>query len=201
MYKKYIKRCLDIVGSLVLILPITVIIFIFGIFIKLEDHGSIFYCGKRLGKNQTVFSMVKLRTMKMNAPDIRNADGSTFNAEDDPRLLKIGKFLRKTSIDELPQIYNVFLGQMSFVGPRPDLEEQLSLYKEENKDQTKFEIKPGITGYAQCNGRNDLLWDEKLKMDHYYVEHCNLFLDIKILIKTCFSVLNSEGVNKKDYAE
>lgn len=198
IYQKYIKRLLDICISLILIPFIILICAIFGIFIKLEDKGSIFYCSERLGIHRKSYNMYKLRSMKMNAPDIRNEDGSTFNSDDDPRLLRIGKFIRKTSIDELPQIFNVFIGDMSLIGPRPDLKSQGELYDSMKKDQTKFKVKPGITGYAQCNGRNELSWDEKIALDHFYVDHCNLFMDIKIIIKTVYQVLMRKGVNRNE---
>lgn len=198
MYQKYIKRFLDICISLVLMLPIILICFIFGIFIKSEDRGSVFYCSERLGIHRKSYNMFKLRSMKMNAPDIRNNDGSTFNSDNDPRLLRIGKFIRKTSIDELPQVFNVFIGDMSLIGPRPDLKSQGELYDRMNKDQTKFKVKPGITGYAQCNGRNELSWDEKIALDHYYVDHCNFIMDLKIIIKTIYQVMTRKGVNRDE---
>lgn len=105
------------------------VILICGILIKIEDRGPIFYFGKRLGKNGRIFKMYKLRSMKVNAPDLRNSDGSTYNSDDDPRLTKMGKILRKTSLDELPQIINVLKGDMSFVGPRPDLPEHINFYE------------------------------------------------------------------------
>lgn len=196
IYKMLIKRILDILVSIVLSIPVIVIIIIFGFFIKLEDHGPVFYCAERLGKNRKAFKMYKIRTMKVNAPDLRNEDGSTFNAENDERLLKIGGFLRKASIDELPQIFNVLRGEMSLIGPRPDLVSQNELYDIYEKDMTKFNVKPGISGYAQCNGRNDLNWDQKLALDHYYVEHCSFLLDIKIVFQTIKIILLKEGVNK-----
>lgn len=198
MYRNYFKRYLDIVLSLVLALPILIICSIFAIFIKLEDKGPVLYCGKRIGKNRSEFKMYKLRSMKINAPDIRNTDGSTFNSKNDPRLLKIGKFLRMSSIDELPQLINVFLGDMSFVGPRPDLAEQSIIYDNENLDKTKFQIKPGVTGYAQCNGRNNITWKEKLKLDNYYVKNCSFTLDVKIIVKTVINVLGKKGINQKE---
>lgn len=116
MYRKYVKRLLDVILSLILMIPLLLIVSIFGIIIKIEDKGSVFYCGERLGKNMSTFKMYKLRSMKMNAPDLRNEDGTTFNADDDPRLLKIGNFIRKTSIDELPQIINVLRGDSGIIG-------------------------------------------------------------------------------------
>src|SRR5690625_5179333 len=132
MYHKY-KRILDIIFSLLLMPFLLPILLFVGILIYKEDKGSIFYNAKRLGENGKIFRMYKFRSMKVNAPDIRNEDGSTFNSENDPRLTKIGSFIRKTSIDELPQIMNVFMGDMSFVGPRPDLPEQYELYSENDK--------------------------------------------------------------------
>lgn len=198
MYQYIFKRFFDITLSLLLIIPVSLICIIFGFLIKLEDKGPILYCGYRLGRDRTKFPMYKLRSMKLNAPDLRNEDGSTFNSENDPRLLKIGNLIRKTSIDELPQIFNVLLGHMSLVGPRPDLYEQGILYDELNMDIKKFEVKPGITGYAQSNGRNDLLWEDKLKLDRYYVEHYSFILDLKIIFKTIFSVVLKKGINHKE---
>ena len=113
MYKKFIKRLLDIILSLVIIMPITLVVIVCGLFIKKEDGGPVFYLGKRLGKNGRTFKMFKLRSMKVNAPDIRNADGSSFSSANDPRLTKVGKLLRSTSLDELPQIINILIGDMS----------------------------------------------------------------------------------------
>ena len=181
MYRKYIKRILDLGLALLLVVPVCLISFVIGCFIKLEDSGPVFYKGARLGKNRKPYKMYKLRSMKINAPDIRNSDGSTYN-----------------SIDELPQIFNVLKGEMSLIGPRPDLEEQGYLYDELGKDQTKFSIKPGVTGYAQCKGRNEISWDEKLKLDHYYVDNCCFILDVKIFFLTIFNVIKRKGINKDE---
>lgn len=196
MYKNCVKRIIDIILSLIMFIPLMLIILVFGLFIKIEDNGPIFYCGKRLGKNKKVFRMYKLRSMKVDAPDLRNDDGTTFNSDNDPRLLKIGSFIRKTSIDELPQIINVLKGDMSFIGPRPDLDSQIIYYENSEKDQAKFLVKPGITGYAQCNGRNELDWNEKLKFDHYYVDNVCFLLDVQIFFKTIKNVLLRKGVNQ-----
>lgn len=198
MYRKYIKRILDLGLALLLVVPVCLISFVIGCFIKLEDSGPVFYKGARLGKNRKPYKMYKLRSMKINAPDISNSDGSTYNSIDDPRLLKIGNFIRKSSLDELPQIFNVLKGEMSLIGPRPDLEEQGYLYDELGKDQTKFSIKPGVTGYAQCKGRNEISWDEKLKLDHYYVDNCCFILDVKIFFLTIFNVIKRKGINKDE---
>ena len=189
---------MDLGLALLLVVPVCLISFVIGCFIKLEDSGPVFYKGARLGKNRKPYKMYKLRSMKINAPDIRNSDGSTYNSIDDPRLLKIGNFIRKSSLDELPQIFNVLKGEMSLIGPRPDLEEQGYLYDELGKDQTKFSIKPGVTGYAQCKGRNEISWDEKLKLDHYYVDNCCFILDVKIFFLTIFNVIKRKGINKDE---
>lgn len=139
--------------------------------------------------------MYKFRSMKVNAPDIRNEDGSTFNAEDDPRLTKIGKFIRKTSLDETPQLLNVIKGDMSIIGPRPDLPEQRKLY--EDDEDRKLEIRPGVTGYNQAYYRNAVEWKERIRHDVYYIDHVSFWLDVRIILKTVISVLRSEDVYVK----
>ncbi|NLZ48611.1 MAG: sugar transferase [Clostridiales bacterium] len=204
MYKKYVKRILDIMFSLILLPPVLIVIFICGIFIKLEDKGPIFYCGRRLGKDGKVFKMFKLRSMKVNAPDLRNKDGSTYNSENDPRLTRIGRFLRKTSLDELPQIFNVIKGEMSFIGPRPDLPEALNTYDE--VERQKLNVRPGISGYSQAYFRNSIPSKEKLKNDVHYVNILSFALDVKIFSKTIINVLKRKSIynmsndSKKDLA-
>jgi lipopolysaccharide/colanic/teichoic acid biosynthesis glycosyltransferase len=192
VYKKYIKRLLDVIFAFVLLPPVLLIILISGLFIKLEDGGPIFYFSERLGKNGKIFKMYKLRTMKVNAPDLRNEDGSTYNSEDDPRLTKVGRILRKSSIDELPQIFNVLKGEMSFIGPRPDLPDHLNYY--EGDEIRKLEVLPGITGFNQAYYRNTIEWKKRLKNDVYYVENLTFFLDFKILIKTIEAIILRKGV-------
>lgn len=192
MYKKYIKRILDITISIILLPLLLLVILIVSPIIYIEDKGSIFYNGKRLGKNGKIFKMFKFRTMKVNSIDIRNNDGSTYNAEDDPRLSKIGKILRKTSIDELPQILNVLIGQMSLIGPRPDLPEHIKLYTDNEK--RKLTVKPGITGYNQAYYRNSIPWKAKLRNDVYYVDNITFILDMKIVLKTIDTVINKKGI-------
>ena len=143
MYKYLIKRILDIILAILLLPFLCVTTILIAPLIYLEDGGSIFYNSKRLGKNGKVFIMYKFRTMKENAKDIRNADGSTYNSIYDPRVTKIGKVLRRTSIDEIPQIINVLKGDMSFIGPRPDLPEHIMLYT--NEEKRKLKVRPGIT--------------------------------------------------------
>ena len=128
----------------------------------------------------------------MNAPDLRNEDGSTFNAEDDPRLTKIGKFIRKTSLDETPQLINIIIGDMSIIGPRPDLPEHMKLY--EKNEARKLEIRPGVTGYNQAYYRNTIPWKERIKNDIYYIDHLTMWMDIKVFFKTAVSVLKREDI-------
>ena len=188
MYKHLFKRVLDIFISL-LALPFIIVIGIFvGIAIWLDDRGSIFYLASRRGKDGKIFKMYKFRSMKMNAPDIRNADNSTYNAPDDPRITKIGKFLRKTSIDELPQFLNVLLGDMSMIGPRPiTINKPLEDYDE--KRRIRLEVRPGITGYSQAYFRNSITSEEKLEKDAWYARNVSMILDIKIIFATIQSVL------------
>ena len=188
------KRIFDIIFSLILLIPVMLIIFISFIFIKIEDRGPIFYKAERTGLFGKPFKMYKLRSMKVNAPDIRLEDGSTYNGDDDPRVTKFGKFIRKTSIDELPQIINVLLGDMSFIGPRPDTPMYLDKYTEEEK--IILTVRPGITGYNQATNRNSVLTKEKLKNDIYYVEHLSLLFDIKIIFLTILTLLKRNNVNR-----
>lgn len=192
MYKKYFKRPMDILFSSILIVLTFPIILICGVLIKLEDGGTIFYCGDRLGKNGRIFKMYKLRTMKVNSPDLRNSDGSTFNADNDPRLTKIGGLLRKTSLDELPQLFNVLIGDMSLVGPRPDLPEHLSYY--DKHEIGKLEVLPGITGYNQAFFRNSEIWKKRLENDVFYTRNISLVFDLKILFRTIIGVVFRKGI-------
>ena len=162
MYRIFLKRFLDIIFSIVIMPFFLIVLLIIGPIIFLEDKGKIFYNAARLGKNGKVFKMYKFRSMKEKSKDIRNEDGSTYNGEDDPRVTKIGKILRKTSIDELPQIINVLKGDMSFIGPRPDLPEHMKMYK--RKQKRKLEVRPGITGYNQAYYRNSVDWKTRIKI-------------------------------------
>ena len=192
MYRKFGKRLLDIIIS-TLGLIIFIIIFIpVSIAIYLEDKGPIFYNAPRLGRGGKVFKMYKFRSMKVNAPDLRKADGSTYNGEDDPRLTNVGKFIRKTSLDETPQVLNVLIGNMSIIGPRPDLPEHIEKYV--GDELRKLEVLPGITGYSQAYYRNSIEWKERIKHDIYYINNLSLVMDIKIFIKTIMTVLKKEGV-------
>ena len=192
MYKTFFKRLIDLVTAIIA-LPFWLIIFVIvAVVIYLDDNGPIFYISERLGRDGKIFKMYKFRTMKVNAPYIRNDDGSTFNSEDDPRLTRVGKFLRKTSLDETPQLLNIIKGHMSFIGPRPDLPEHRQLYK--GNEERKLEVKPGLTGYSQAYFRNSIPWKDRIQNDIYYIDHMSFLLDLKILMKTIKTVFRQEDI-------
>ena len=192
MYRRLFKRILDIILAMIALPFWLLILLIIGPVIYIQDKGPIFYNAPRLGKNGRVFRMFKFRSMQRNAPDIRNEDGSTFNAENDCRLTRIGRFIRKTSLDETPQLLNVLKGDMSIIGPRPDLPEHKALY--EGNESRKLEIRPGVTGYSQAYFRNTIPWKERIKYDIYYIDHLTLWMDIKVFCKTVISVLKRQDV-------
>lgn len=194
-----IKRTFDLLCSLILMIPIGIVIVISAIFIKAEDGGPVFYMAERTGRFGIPFRMYKLRSMKVNAPDIRLADGSTYNGEDDPRVTRFGRVARKTSIDELPQVINILKGDMSFIGPRPDTPMYLDKYTDE--ERMALTVRPGITGYNQAIKRNAVLTKEKLKNDVYYVKHLSLWFDIKIVFMTVITVLSHRNINRSTAAD
>ncbi len=190
---RFIKRTLDIIFALVALVIFGPLIFLMTLIIMVTDFGPIFFRQARLGRDGKPFRIWKFRSMKVNAPDIRNTDGSAFSGDDDPRVTKIGKFMRKTSIDELPQFFNVLVGDMSLVGPRPDQVDQLQYYSDEEKE--KLRVKPGITGLAQISGRNSISWEQRKKLDVEYVRGRNTKKDIQILVRTVPYVLLRRDVN------
>lgn len=193
MYVHFFKRMIDFVVALCL-LPLFCIIYI--VLVPLYffmDKGPMFYSGKRIGRYGRPFPMYKFRSMKVGAPDIRLKDGSTYNGDDDPRVTKLGRFIRKTSLDEVPQILNVLKGDMSLIGPRPDPLDWLDKYKEEEK--VFLNVRPGITGYNQAYFRNSADAQEKIDNDVYYAENISFVLDAKIVLKTIKTVLFRENVN------
>jgi len=196
---RFIKRTFDITASAILMVPISLVIGVSGIAIKAEDKGPIFYMADRTGRFGKPFKMYKLRSMKVNAPDIRLADGSTYNGDDDPRVTKFGRFARKTSIDELPQVINILKGDMSFIGPRPDTPIGSAAYTDEEK--IILTVRPGITGYNQAVNRNSVLTKEKLKNDIYYVKHLSLGFDIKIVFMTVATVLGRKNINRENVSK
>ena len=194
MYKSCIKRLLDIligiIGSPFFLLSFL----IFAPIIKATDKGPVFYNAQRIGKNGKLFKMFKFRSMYVDAPDIRLADGSTYNGEDDPRVTKIGKFMRATSIDELPQLINVLNGTMSLIGPRPDPPDWLNRYPEDIK--VFLTVRPGLTGYCQAYWRNGADGEEKMRADAYYAQHVSFLFDVKIFFKTVSMVLGHGNTYK-----
>ncbi len=192
MYVRFWKRICDLAVS-VLALPIVLLIIaVLAPFIHFEDKGPVFYNAPRVGKNGREFKMYKLRSMKVNAPDLVMKDGSTYNGADDPRMTRVGSFMRKTSLDEMPQFLNVLKGDMSVVGPRPDLQRETELY--EGDESLKLTVKPGVTGYAAVYGRNSLPWHDRLALDVYYVHNVSFVLDVKVFFKTFSAVFKQEGV-------
>lgn len=195
LYAKIIKRILDIFISILSLPFILILTIIIGPVIWLEDKGSIFFCADRLGQYGKVFKMIKFRSMKVNSPNLRNADGSTFNSANDPRVTKIGRIMRQTSIDEIPQFLNVLLGQMSIVGPRAFMTTSYKGYDNlDDRRKKRLEVKPGITGYAQAFFRNSITTDEKIKWDCFYADNVSFMLDLKILFKTVESVLLRKNI-------
>ncbi|HEL2402203.1 sugar transferase [Streptococcus iners] len=185
-----LKRVFDIVLSGVAILVFSPILVIIAIAIKLDSKGPVLFKQKRVGKNKTYFMIYKFRSMYVDAP----SDMPTHLLQDPTAMItKVGGFLRKTSLDELPQLFNIFKGDMAIVGPRPALWNQYDLIEERDKYRAN-DIRPGLTGWAQINGRDELEIDEKSKLDGYYVENMGLLLDIKCFFGTFISVAKSEGV-------
>lgn len=194
-YQKNIKRWLDVL-LFVALLPVLLIVALpVSVMIKREDKGSILYNGRRLGVGMLPFEMHKFRTMKENAQDIRNADGSTFNSDQDPRVTKIGRVLRQTSIDELPQLLNVLKGDMSFVGPRPSPLGNTHRYPDYYK--TKFHVKPGITGLTQALLRNSASMEERMRLDAFYAANVSFKMDAFVIYKTISTVLLRKNINQK----
>lgn len=190
MYKNCIKRVIDFILSLCGLIVLSPIFIILCLWIKLDSKGPIFFKQKRIGKNKTYFNILKFRTMYIDTPK----DMPTHMLSNpDQYITKAGKFLRKTSLDELPQIINILKGEMAVIGPRPALWNQEDLIEERDKYKANA-IKPGLTGWAQINGRDELEIDVKAKLDGYYVEHMSFLFDLKCFLGTITSVLKSDGV-------
>lgn len=199
MYQHFFKRVLDILISLIALPFVGIAILIFGPIIFFTDRGPIFYNAERLGFRGKVFRMYKFRSMRVDSPDIRNTDGSTYNGENDPRVTKIGRIMRKASIDEIPQLLNVLKGDMSLIGPRPFVTTHYYGYDALNETMKKrLEVRPGITGYSQAYFRNAITQEEKIEKDCYYADHLSFALDVKILLHTVKSVLKRENIYVSD---
>lgn len=186
------KRTSDLVIAGMALVVLSPLLLFIAIVIRVTSPGAILFRQARLGREARPFILYKFRTMIENAPDIRNADGSTFNAALDPRVTSFGRWLRSASLDELPQLFNVLSGSMSLVGPRPDQIDQAAFYTEAEWRRTF--VKPGVTGFAQINGRNSVNWVTRKKMDLEYVANQSLRLDLTILLQTIPYVLHRRGV-------
>lgn len=187
-----IKRALDLLGSLLLILLLLPVMLVTALFVAIMLGRPVLFRQRRPGLREVPFTVIKFRSMNSK----RDNKGNLL--PDDLRLTKFGRLLRKTSLDELPQLFNVLVGDMSFVGPRPLLMEYLPLYSDEQK--RRHNVRPGITGWAQVNGRNILSWEQKFALDVWYVDNISLLLDIKIVIMTLRKVLKSEGISAVGHA-
>lgn len=188
MYRHFFKRVLDFSISLVALLCISPLLLIITIWLHFANKGAgAFFLQERPGKNERLFRVIKFKSMT----DKRDADGNLLPDKD--RITTIGKFIRKTSIDELPQLINVLTGDMALIGPRPLLPEYLPYYTE--RERLRHTVRPGISGWAQVNGRNNVTWDEKLELDAYYVEHLNFWMDIRVILTTIKNVLGGKDVN------
>ncbi len=199
LYQLIIKRIFDIIICLIILVPILLVSIPIAIAIKLEDGGPVFYRSRRIGKGFREFDMLKFRSMKVDSPDLRNDDGSTYNSRTDNRVTRTGRFIRETSLDELPQCFNVMFGHMSIVGPRAGDVESKDTYEDDEKD--KLLIRPGITGYTQAYYRNNLPVRDKRLYDAWYAHNVSLMLDIRILFKTVATVLKRENIYTNNQAE
>ncbi len=188
MYKHFFKRLLDFFISAAVILIIWPILLLIAIFLYFANRGAgAFFTQSRPGRNGKIFKVIKFKTMT----DEKDANGKLL--PDAQRLTKVGKFIRSTSLDELPQLINVLKGDMALIGPRPLLPEYLPLYSKEQA--RRHEVRPGITGWAQVHGRNAISWQEKFKLDVWYVDHCSLAVDLKIIWLTIMKVVKREGIS------
>ncbi len=188
MYKNFFKRAIDFTIVLIALLIVWPILLIIAIWLHFANKGAgAFFFQERPGKDAKIFKVIKFKTMT----DERDAEGNLL--PDEKRLTKVGKFVRSTSIDELPQLINVLKGDMALIGPRPLLPQYLPLYSQEQA--RRHEVRPGITGWAQCHGRNAISWTEKFKLDVWYVDHCSLWTDIKVIFITIKKVLFREDIS------
>lgn len=196
VYVVVVKRIIDIIIGLCALPFLGIISAIVGLAIKLDDGGPVFYKAKRIGKDSKVFDMYKFRSMVVNAPNWTNSDGSTYNSSTDSRVTKVGKFLRTTSIDEVPQFFNILIGNMTLIGPRASGAGALGTYMDD--EVAKMDVKPGITGYTQAYYRNGLTVREKRLYDAWYAKNVSPWLDIKIFFKTIQTVVKRENIYTND---
>lgn len=192
------KRVIDVLGSMIGIILLSPIFFVVAVLIKIDSKGSVIFSQTRVGKNGKEFKMYKFRSMVVNAEELKKKlleqnemSGPMFKMKDDPRITKIGKFIRKTSIDELPQLINVLKGEMSLVGPRPSLPKEVEKFEPWMKK--RLEVKPGLTCYWQVSGRNNIDFNDWMKLDIKYVEERNIYIDIKLIFKTFFVLFGDKN--------
>ncbi|OPF58800.1 multidrug MFS transporter [Clostridium baratii] len=194
----FFKRFIDVIGAFLGIVVLSPIILIISILIKLDSNGPILFSQDRVGKDKKVFKMYKFRSMVVNAEELKSKlkeqnemSGPMFKMKEDPRVTKIGKFIRKTRIDELPQLINVIKGEMSLVGPRPSLPKEVEQF--EPWMMERFQVKPGLTCYWQVYGRNDIDFEDWMKLDIKYVRERNIFIDLKLIFKTVFVLFGDDS--------
>ena len=190
MYKRFIKRLLDICISLPVLVVLSPLFLLLSLAIKLDSKGPVLFKQERVGKDSKVFHIYKFRSMCVGA---EQQGTGQYSFAGDPRVTRVGKIIRATSLDELPQLLNILKGEMSFVGPRPPLTYHPWPLEDYTTAQLRmFEVRPGITGWAQVNGRKEVEWHERIRLNVWYVDHCSLLLDIKIIFKTLFKVVKNE---------
>lgn len=192
MYKSFIKRLIDFIIGICTFPFVLILCGFVWVAIKCDDGGPLFYMASRIGKNGEIFKMFKFRSMIVNAPDLRMEDGSTYNADDDPRVTKVGRFLRKTSLDEIPQLINVLKGDMAIIGPRPDSSFYLEHYTPE--ERVILTVRPGITGWNQAINRNSVGTKEKLQADIYYVNNLSFLFDCRVIWLTIKTVISHRSI-------
>lgn len=193
LYRDYLKRAFGFIISLVALVCLSPLLLVVTIWLHFANKGAgAFFIQERPGKDSKIFKIIKFKTMT----DERDTDGKLL--PDDVRLTRVGKFVRSTSIDELPQLINVLKGDMAIIGPRPLLKRYLPLYSPEQA--RRHEVRPGITGWAQCHGRNTVSWQDKFKLDVWYVDHCTLMTDLKILLISIRKVLAHDGISQNGQA-
>jgi undecaprenyl phosphate N,N'-diacetylbacillosamine 1-phosphate transferase len=192
MYKSFIKRAIDFLFAFSVLIVLSPLLLIVAVLLWINNKGSIFFLQQRPGKNERLFKVIKFKTMN----DRRNLQGNLL--PDKVRLTSIGKFIRTTSLDELPQLINVLKGEMSLIGPRPLLPKYLPLYNEQQK--RRHEVRPGITGWAQVNGRNTISWPQKFEYDIWYVNNYSFLVDFKIILLTLKKVVIREGITQEGSA-
>ena len=193
MYAKYIKRFLDLILSLMALIILMPLMMVIAILIKIDSRGPVFFLQERLGKNGKIFKIIKFRTMIVNAENI--GDGLKIKSESDNRITRVGKIIRKTSLDELPQLVNVIKGDMSIVGPRPPVTYHPYKYEKYSEEQReRFNVRPGITGLAQVKVRNSASWDERINIDIKYIKEITFINDLKIIVRTVKKVFERENI-------